>query len=291
MTSFSLFGGTKDVNSPKAVLAESNKIGEILSFDVTNYSRESSNAANLPPVIIGDHQVSPIWDEVAAYPIAPYGAVGKISSIHDSQFIYFKIEYDLTYSWIAMQWDGDRSSDPENFNDGDMEPMAEGDDMWIFGETEKTGVYGDAKAMGQKDPFVLPDKQNDLFWELLILNDTSGSPISFIVEVGRPLTTNDVEGNDVQFLANFNVSVYFASNVQHRPDSNIAQSKFVISNEPIGGNITIPVVDGENATTAEPDVKVMPYLFYNVGIAFFISGILYAIVVYFSVLKISKEVI
>ncbi len=278
----------KSLGSDGYIVPNAASLGEIMSFDAVNYTGTEDVNRRFPPVVIGDSQISPIWDSVPSYPISSYGEKGLISSVHLGNQVYFKIQYDVTIEWIALQWDSDNSSDPENFQDADMEPMAAGDDMWVFGQTKETGVYGDAASLGTAPPFIEQDVKGDLVWESMILNDTNGAPISVVVEIGRAFDTQDLPGNDVVFSPNFNVSVYFASAQKHRPDSSVSQAKFVISDIGLGGNVTL--AQPETEETEEVKNLVVPYLFYNLGAGIFFMSILYTIVVYVSVRAVSKEV-
>ncbi len=280
--------GARPLDQGGQVAPNAASLGEILSFNAVNYSGAEEVSHRYPPVVIGDSLISPIWDSVPSYPISSYGEKGLISSVHLGSQVYFKIQYDITIEWVALQWDSDNSSDPENFQDADMEPMAAGDDMWVFGQTKETGVYGDGASLGTAPPFLEQDAKGDLVWESVMLNDTDGTPISMILEVGRSFDTQDLLGNDVIFSPDFNVSVYFASAEKHRPDSSVSQAKFVISDIGLGGNVTL--AQPETEEVEEVKNLVIPYIFYNLGAGIFFMAVLYAIVVYISVRAVSKEV-
>ncbi len=264
-------------------------IGELLSFNASTYIAEKTQSQKLPPVIIGDGKLSPIWEEVKTFTVASYGENGLIASVHSNNFVYFLIQFDLTMDWVAIQLDSDNSSDPENFDPATMEPMAAGDDMWVFGTTS-IGVFGDANSHGQAPPFVTPDDQDDLFWEEIIINDTSGAQIAKAIEVGRALDTGDTAGRDAVFTTSYNVSMYFASNEFHRPDSNIAYAKFVLSGLEIGGNTTDTGGDTDVKPQEDNKISATVYMFYNGAMALLVGSIVYAVVTIIGVYEIKKEV-
>ncbi|MFV2015850.1 MAG: hypothetical protein ACC656_10500, partial [Candidatus Heimdallarchaeota archaeon] len=120
---------------------------------------------------------------------------------------------------------------------GDRE-MEVGDDMWVFGLTEKVSVLGDAIAHGTEDTFLAEDLQEDLAWERLIINDTDGeTPLYIAWEIKRAKITNDVLGGDVEFNTVNSTSLRIASNTAHKQDNDVFE--FILSDLRIGGDVPI----------------------------------------------------
>ncbi len=260
--------------------------GELLSYNMTSQFDSSSSQKNLPLIVVGDNQISAAWEKVPKINIEAFGVSGSISSVFDQNFVYFRIAFDENIPWIAIQWDADNSTDPENFKSSDMKPMSIGDDMWVFGSADKTKVLGDTTPIGTEPPFIVQDKIQDLYWEEVLLNDTSGKVLGYVIEAKRALVTNDKEGSDVKFSPNYNVSMYFASQVHHRPDSSLSYAKFALSSLKYGGAINTSIT----SIASEPlKYNVDIYLFYNVSVGLMIGSILFFTVITISVYLIKKE--
>ena len=263
-------------------------IPELVSYNASGYSSELSLQKNLPPVVIGDGNISEIWESVTTYTVEPFGDTGKIASVHLAGWIYFYVEFQVDLNWIAIQLDSDNSSDPENFDPSTMEPMADGDDMWVFGTAPTTSALGDCRARGQAPPFVESDDQNDLFWELIEITDDGGTVTSLALELGRAWSTGDVAGFDATFTPNYNISMYFASDAHHRPSSSISYAKLALSSLAVGGNNTETPTNNAGSDDSNL-IKASTYLFYNVGLAMFAGAVVYAVVMILSTLKVKKE--
>lgn len=274
-------------NNPTEIRVDASYIkgDNLLSLNATGFTTEVNVNGKIDNVIIGDNQLSEIWENAAENEASSFGVTGKIASIHDANFVYFLITQDANLKWIALQFDSDNSSDPDNFVDDDMEPMAEGDDIWIFGETSEINVVGDGRASGQSIPYITQDAQNDLYWERIQINDSDGTPLSYIWEVKRALNTGDVSGGDVVFQDLASVSLVLASDVNHR--TSMVFMKFTLSGEPLTGGAVV-------VTTDEPALKevrdVSLYLFTYLSLGFLVGSFSYGFITILSVYILKKEV-
>ena len=259
----------------------------VLSANATDYNGPSSTDSKDPLVIIGDRQISPIWDKVISYPVSTYGEIGgSIASFYDANNVYFLLIQDLGISWIAMQWDTTHAIDAESYNKIEMEPMHAGDDMMVFGATEKTGVFGDSNSHGQVDPFITHDIIDNLFWEKVLINDTSGNTVKIGYEVMRSLNTYDVQGHDVVFTPSENVTALLGSNVNHKIDNKVTQIKFVLSRTALSSGIQ---PTQQNTHTKKPLRNVSFYLFSQLSIGIFIGTVYFSIMVRISIKSINRR--
>lgn len=277
--------GTSKVGSMDPLSTNAFIVGnDLLSQQISPNIAEKSINNNFDIVPIGDSKVSSIWEKAAGIDVSSFGENGKVYSIFDNNFVYFLIIHDITLEWVALQWDSDNSSDPENFNPDDMEPMASGDDFWIFGTTTTVPVYGDALALGSNPPYISPDLQNDLIWEKIIMNDTEGNPVSYAWEIKRPLLTSD--NTDVQFTRNYNSSLLLASNLNHKTPASLVRVKFSLSDLEIGSDQKPEEVGNEEMVVLND----VPYfLFVHTAIGIIIGSITFSITTILTVYILKKE--
>lgn len=259
--------------------------GDWLSYNITGAEYEESIFFKRALINVGDGEISSFWEDVNSVSVAPFGENGEMASVWGQDHIYFYMRHDVTIKWISYQWDTDLSTDPENFDDSEMSPMALGDDMWLLG-TSSIGDYGDGYTVSQSplDPIGV-DIQRDLTWDRVLVNDADGNPLYVEWEMTRELHTNDTEGSDIEFTTASNSSLLVASDVFHRPDTAIMNFKFSLTGLRAGGEVLPPVT---NDPTGSGDVV-------GVFTDYIIKGVLYALlagVVLFipTVLIMKKEV-
>ena len=202
--------------------------GIIQSVNITSNEINSSISGSVPTIVIGDGKISSIWNQVSPHPITSFGPNGYIKSVYGENAIYFLLVQDPTYDWIACQWDSN------NATFANVGPMDAGDDLWIFGNTPQSHVYGDAYSIGQGYLPVM-DTINNLQFERVMINDSQGNVLSIDWEVSHPYLSNDTAGHDIQFTSKTAAyTVLFASNIYHKTTDKITESQFVFSNLKLG---------------------------------------------------------
>ena len=241
--------------------------GDWLSYNITGAEYDESIFFKKALVNVGDGEISSLWEDVNLVDAAPFGENGKLGSVWGQEHIYFYMRQDANIEWISFQWDTDLSTDPENFDDSEMSPMALGDDMWLLG-TSSIGSYGDGYTVSQSplDPIGV-DIQRDLVWDRVLVNDTDGNPLYVEWEMTRELYTNDTEGADIEFTTISNSSLLIASDVFHRPDTAIMNFKFSLTSLRVGGEAPSPLTVDPGSTV---DVD-------SIFTSYIIKGVLYAI--------------
>lgn len=213
--------------------------GTIQSVNITSSEFTTSNTGSTPNIVIGDGKISSLWSDVTPHPITSFGPNGYIKSMYGKNSIYFLLAQDPSYTWIACQWDS------TNTSFANVKPMEPNDDMWIFGTTPH-GTYGDAYALGQG---IIPkfDAINNLQYEKVLVNDSKGNIISIDWEVSHPYMSNDTAGHDIQFNSmTQQYTVLFASNIYHKVDTKITESKFVFSNLKLGQVVSLSTSTNTN---------------------------------------------
>lgn len=214
--------------------------GTILSLNITGSEFEKSVDQKNHKVNVADGKLSDIWNDVTPVEATAFGTNGQISSVYGVADVFFLLTHDTDIDWISFQWDISQTHTPDEMGDREMEI---GDDMWVFGLTEKVTVLGDAISHGTEDTFLTEDLQEDLEWERIVINDTDGeTPLYIAWEVKRAKITNDVQGSDVTFSTINDTSLRIASNTAHKQDNNAFA--FVLSDLRIGGDVpvnTVPV--------------------------------------------------
>jgi hypothetical protein len=213
--------------------------GTVFSVDISEVEVTQNIYKSEPAVILTDGLISEIWTSVSSVDVYSYGEFGTMKSVYGTEDIYFLVIHDIDIEWIAMQWDSDFTGDPELYDNGVI-PMEKDDDIWIFGLTPETGVFGDAYSAGQGEfPYVIADEQNDLTWERILVNDSEGLPLYYAWEIQRKVSTDDFNtGRDVSFSDKTNFTLMAASNLHHGLETEITQIKFVLSDVAIEGNNT-----------------------------------------------------
>lgn len=209
--------------------------GKILSLNITGNEYDKSLDKKTHKVNVADGKLSTIWSDVDSISATSFGTNGEISSVYGVADVFFLFTHDVDVDWISLQWDNSQSHTPEEMGEREMET---GDDMWVFGLTEKVTVLGDAIAHGIEEPFLTEDLQEDLEWERLVINDTDGvTPLYIAWEVKRAKITNDIQGSDAIFNTVNSTSLRIASNTAHKQDNNVFE--YVLSEVRIGGDVPI----------------------------------------------------
>ncbi len=224
------------------------KGGDLLAYNISSIEFAVGVSGKVPLINIGDGRISDIWEDVPETPVAPYGdSYGSIKTVWGESTVYFLITHDFDMPWVALEWDSNGNIDPEAITDDQITPMADGDDMWVFGNTSTTSFFGDLVARGQLPPFLEQDEQNDLDWEMVLMNGTEEGEHYFAWEFSRAMDTGDTAGADVSFSTEKNVTLILASEKEHRPDSKIEVFKYSLSDKLPGGaaniTVTIPTVE------------------------------------------------
>jgi hypothetical protein len=248
-------------------------IGELLSYDISSNEYDITIDNKRPKVFLGDHAVSEIWEDVQLKPVSVFGSEAKIGSLHGASNIYFILYQEVTDDgWIAMQFDTAKDT-----TKGDMKPMDDGDDIWVFGTA---AVLGDCYAQGEAVP--IHDKIDNLSWERVLVNDTGGATIAVAWEVVRSLKTGDNPGFDVEFNET-SVNVMLASNNGHHTKGNEVM-EVTLSDITVGSGTTVtteekiaPVIDGNR------------YVMKHISIGLVYGGITYLIVVFPTMYIVKRE--
>lgn len=207
--------------------------GTVLSLNITSIEFDKSLDQKTHIVNIADGRLSSIWSDVDSTDATAFGTNGQIASVYGIADVFFLFTHDVDIDWISLQWDNSQSYTPAEMGEREMQT---GDDMWVFGLTEKVTVLGDAIAHGTEETFLKEDLQEDLEWERLVINDTDGvTPLYIAWEVKRAKFTNDFQGSDVIFNTINSTSLRIASNTAHKQDNNVYEYK--LSDLKIGGDI------------------------------------------------------
>ena len=170
---------------------------EGIKGDINSYKLFSSE------IIIGDGVVDSFWENVEKFDVIEYSSTssaGYIKSLHDDYYIYFLIGYSTDkIDWIAIEFEYSNATSDEH--------MVEGNDGFAIGTGQKGAEYfGDIYYVGDKDhPEV--DTRNDYSYEII---QEQGSDF-VIIELKRPLNTNDLAGHDIVFEEGKIYNVRFAS--------------------------------------------------------------------------------
>lgn len=169
-----------------------NNTGLLPSTDIITYKVDQS-------IVMNDQKVDPIWAEVSETHVAEFGTNGFIKTVQDGKYIYTLLAYDSSYSWIAIDFNVNSSS----------ELMAKDTDAWVFGTYGSAPYYGDYYFTGLN---ILPnkDKINDVFYE--VIPQTDGYTY---IETARLLDTGDSAGHDFIFSTGQTFNVAFASSADH----------------------------------------------------------------------------
>ncbi len=260
---------------------------DLLSYNITLYSPTADIGVKKDNVLVGDGQISDLWQYIPGSAVSSWGENGEIKSAFDGSHAYFLMTMDISMSWITLQIDGDQTADAENYND-EMEPMQDGDDFWIFGETSEVSAVGDASAAGTSNPYAVPDLQNDLYWERIQNNDTDGTTaLSISWEVKRTLDTKDTAGYDAVFSNAANVSMLLASDINHKNLAKVVHVKFALTDLTLGGGDPVPVEEDKDIQETR---DVVLYLFTYISLSLFVGSFTYAFTIILSVYLIRKEI-
>jgi hypothetical protein len=216
--------------------------GNILSFNITRQKENFDVNGITPAIIIGDKEISNIWEKVPMFEIPSFGMNGTFKSVYTSDKVYLLLTSAIDLNWIALQWDSD------NTGFQNIQPMENNDDMWIFGQGSYHGIIGDGFNNGidpgidlDVDSVINGGKANILY-EKVIFNDSDGNSLFNQWEIERKLSTEDTNGHDVEFVLPFiskiNYTVLFASNQFHKIDNLITRANFSFSTFHVSGGST-----------------------------------------------------
>lgn len=167
--------------------------GQLPSTDIITYK-----VSNL--ISITDQAVDEIWEDISPTYIPEFGSGGYIKTTHNDFYIFALLAYDPSYTWVSIEFSA---------LEGESNHMLDGHDTWSF--MTDADYDGDGYFVGASGNPV-PDSRQDLIYEKF--EDTAEGLM--IVEVLRPLDTNDPEGYDVVFNQTGVYNVQFASNVHHK---------------------------------------------------------------------------
>ena len=251
--------------------------GTIQSVNITSSEFTSTQSGSLPTILIGDGKISNLWSEVTPHPIESFGTGGYIKSLYGNHTIYFLLVQDPSLTWIACQWDSD------NTGFANVAPMDANDDMWIFGTTPH-GTFGDAYSVGQG---FIPkfDTVNNLQYEKVLVNDSKGNIISIDWEISHPYVDNDISGHDIQFNStSTQYTVLFASNIWHKTESKITETKIVFSSLKLG-----QVVSSTSSSNTNP-ILVDRFMYTQIEYGLISAIILVVLTIYLPmILKITRR--